>query len=31
MQYWVVGGVVITDKDEAIEANKEYDNQNETD
>lgn len=29
MEYWVVGGNVIFDREEAIESSKEYDNQEE--
>lgn len=31
MEYWVVGGNVIFDRDEAIEASQEYDNQESAD
>ena len=30
MEYWVVGGNVIFDREEAIEASKEYDNMEES-
>lgn len=31
MKYWVIGGNVIFDRDEAIDASREYDNQESAD